>query len=168
MHTDKVMPTVLYELFEADTWICRSAACLRRVFDDCVLLFQKVKIFKALLLFSAGHPGGSCWNTLGFVFLYERRGRSNPPDWNVFTGGRHSVDTIILLFCPFVLESGERVNPFGWDVSSPVFDADQISFLAGFCVICVCLTDCAWLCIVTEKAAHQLGFRSDAVSPTPL
>ena len=37
---------------------------------------------------------------------------------NVFTGGRHSGDTIILLFCPFVLQSGERVNPFGWDVSS--------------------------------------------------
>lgn len=34
---------------------------------------------------------------------------------NVFTTGRHSADTIILLFCPLVLKSEERVNPVGWD-----------------------------------------------------
>ena len=45
-------------------------------------------------------------------------------------GGRPSVDAIILLFCPFVLVSGERVNPLGWDVTSPGFDADQKAFLA--------------------------------------
>lgn len=71
--------------------------------------------------------------------------------WNVFTGGRHSVDTIILLFCPFVLESVERVNSFGWDVTSLGFDADQIAFLAWFSIIGMC---------VNERVRVWIGFKN--------
>ncbi|TNN72689.1 hypothetical protein EYF80_017138 [Liparis tanakae] len=53
---------------------------LRYKLPPGVFLEAKVKIFKALLLFSTGHPGSSCRNTLGFVFLYEKREKKRPSD----------------------------------------------------------------------------------------
>lgn len=61
---------------------------------------------------------------------------------NVFSGrGELSVDTIILLFCPFVLKSGKRVNPVGWDVTTAVSDADQIAFLVRFSIVPVSVNE---------------------------
>lgn len=68
--TDGAMSMVSFELSGAEPRICGSAVCLRSAFDDRLLLFQKVKIFKALLLFSAGRPGSSCQSALGFVFFF--------------------------------------------------------------------------------------------------
>lgn len=93
-----------------------------RVFDDCVLLFQKVKIFKALLLFSTGRRAAAVGIHSALCFYTRGEVGQAHSHWNVFTGGRHSVDAIILLLCPSVLLSSERVNPFGWDVTAPKFD----------------------------------------------
>lgn len=61
-------------------------------------------------------------------------------------GGRQSVDTIILLFCPFVSDHGERVNPVGWDVTSAVGDANQKAFWHDSAV-CLCLDECVSVCV---------------------
>lgn len=53
------------------------------------------------------------------VFIQEKRQVKPTLTVMFLLGGRHSVDIIILLFCPFVPKSRERVNPVGWDVTSP-------------------------------------------------
>lgn len=108
--TDGAMSTVSFELSGAEPRICGSAVCLRSAFDDRLLLFQKVKIFKALLLFSVGRPGSSCQSALGFVFFFfffytrGEAGRAHSR-WNGFTGARRSADTLVLLLGPIVLPS---------------------------------------------------------------
>lgn len=98
------------------------------------------------------------------VFIWEKR-LVKPTLTEMFLlGGRHSVDTIIFLFYPFVLKSGERVNPVGWDVTSPKFAADQIAFLAWFSSVPMCVNQCVCVWIVTDKTDHHLGFRSNFVS----
>lgn len=99
--TAKAMPTVSYELSGADPWLCGSAVCLGSAFDDHVLLFQKVKIFKALLLFSAGRRAAAVRAWL-CVFLYERRGRSGLLQlkwfyWGQALGGHLNI--VVWLFC---------------------------------------------------------------------
>lgn len=81
---------------------------------------------------AVGIHSALCFYTRGEV------GQAHSPR-NVFTGGRRSVDTIILLFCPFVLASGERVNPLRWDVTSRGFDADHIALWHDSArSLCVC------------------------------
>lgn len=130
--TAKAMPTVLYELSGADPRIYGSAVCLGSAFDDHVLLFQKVKIFKALLLFSAGRRAAAVRAWL-CVFLYERRGRSGPLQlkwfyWGQALGGHLNI--VVWLFCAAELGACESFR-MGRQLSGVV--ADQIwAFLKLF------------------------------------
>jgi len=65
------------ELFRAGALFWGSVACLRRVFDGGVLLFHKVKFFKAFRQLSTGSGSCSCQRTLCFCFYMRREtGRS--------------------------------------------------------------------------------------------
>lgn len=122
--TDETVPTVSFDLSGADPRICGSAVCLRSAFDDRLLLFQKVKIFKALLLFSAGRPGSSCQSALALCVLYERRGRLGPLRLKWFYWGQALGGHLHIVVRP--LCAAERVTPSERDVDSLWGHASQI------------------------------------------
>lgn len=72
-----------------------SVACLRRVFDGGVLLFHKVKFFKAFRQLSTGRGSCSCQRTLCFCFYTRRETGQSLSQKN---GLRHKVKDVILFF----------------------------------------------------------------------